>query len=211
MDLGNPMTSVIPGAYGDVLAVLARTEVALSGRRVASLTRGPTSRRRVDAVLAELAHAGVVLVQEVPPAKLYRLNRDHVAAAGIEALASLRDTLLSRMRTELASWAEPPVAAWLFGSAARGEATADSDIDLLLIRPPLDSDDDTWDCQVDALRESVRAWSGNELEVLSLNVDELHQLRDRGERLIGDLLADTVVLAGSDVRRLVGRKSDASG
>lgn len=200
------MTSVIPGAYGDVLAVLARTDAALSGRRVASLTRGPTSRRRVDAVLAELAHAGVVLVQEVPPAKMYRLNRDHVAAAGIETLASLRDTLLSRMRTELASWAVPPVAAWLFGSAARGEATADSDIDLLLIRPALNGDDDTWDRQVHALRESVRAWSGNELEVLSLSVDELHQLRDRGERLIGELLADTVVLAGSDARRLIGRK-----
>lgn len=206
MDLANPITSVIPGAYGDVLAVLARTDVALSGRRVASLTRGPTSRRRVDAVLAELAHAGVVLVQEVPPAKLYRLNRDHVAAAGIEALASLRDTLLSRMRTELASWRVTPVAAWLFGSAARGEATVDSDIDLLLIRPPLGGDDDTWDGQVDALRELVLAWSGNELEALSLNVDELHQLRDRGERLIDELLSDTVVLVGSDVRRLIGSR-----
>ena len=205
MDLANPITSVIPGAYGDVLAVLARTDVALSGRRIASVTRGPTSRRRVDAVLAELAHAGVVLVQEVPPAKLYRLNRDHVAAPGIEALASLRDTLLSRMRTELAGWQVSPVAAWLFGSVARGEATATSDIDLLLVHPPLSGDDDTWDGQVDTLRELVLSWAGNELEVLSLDVDELHQLRDRGERLVDELLSDAVVLAGRDVRRLVGR------
>lgn len=204
MDLSNPISSVIPGAYGAVLAVLTRTDVALSGRRVASLTRGPTSRRRVDVVLSELAHAGVVLVQEVPPAKLYRLNRQHVAAAGIEALASMRDTLRSRMRTELTSWQPAPVAAWLFGSAARGEASADSDIDLLLVRPPR-TENDAWDGQVDALREAVLAWSGNELDVLSVGVAELHELRNRGERLIDELLSDAIVLAGSDVRRLVGR------
>lgn len=206
MDLANPILSVIPGAYGDVLAVLAHTDVELSGRRVASLTRGPTSRRRVDTVLAELAHAGVVLVHEAPPAKLYRLNRDHVAAPGIEALASLRHTLLSRMRAQLTTWQVSPVAAWLFGSVARGDATATSDIDLLLIHPPSSGDDDTWDGQVDCLRELVRSWSGNQLEVLSLGVDELHQLRDRRERLIDELLSDAVLLAGSDVRRVIGRR-----
>jgi hypothetical protein len=55
------------------------------------------------------------------------------------------------------------------------------------------------------LREAVLAWSGNELDVLSVDVEELHELRDRGERLIDELLSDAIVLAGSDVRRLVGR------
>ena len=206
MDLGHPISSVIPGAYGDVLAVLARTDVWLSGRKVATLTRGQTSRRRVDAVLAALAKAGIADVQEVPPAKLYRLNRHHVAAAGIEALASMRDCLLARLRDELAKWRVLPEAAWLFGSAARGEAGSGSDIDLLLVRPTLTSaeDVDLWSGQIDGLRGRVREWSGNELEVLELSADELRHLRDGSERLIDDLRSDAVVLVGSPVRNILG-------
>ncbi|MHB1165966.1 MAG: nucleotidyltransferase domain-containing protein [Candidatus Nanopelagicales bacterium] len=209
MDLANPISSVIPGSYGDVLAVLARTDAPLSGRRVASLTRGQASRRRVDAVLAELARTGVALVQEVPPAKLYRLNREHVAAAGIVELASLRDTLLSRIRAELASWDLPPQAAWMFGSAARGDAGTDSDIDLVLLMPQLRTDEDetAWAGQVDGLRERVLAWSGNELDVLALSADELRDLHDRGERLIDELRADALVLAGTGVKAVLRHKA----
>lgn len=205
MDLGQPISSVIPGAYGDVLAVLARADVWLSGRKVAALTRGQTSRRRVDAVLAELAKAGIADMQEVPPAKLYRLNRHHVAVAGIEALASMRTCLLTRLHDELAQWRVLPEAAWLFGSTARREAGPASDIDLLLVRPPLASaeEDNLWSGQIDALRERVREWSGNELEVLVLSADELRHLRDAGGRLIDDLRADAVVLVGSAVRDIL--------
>lgn len=205
MDLGQPISSVIPGAYGDVLAVLARADVWLSGRKVAALTRGQTSRRRVDAVLAELAKAGIADMQEVPPAKLYRLNRHHVAVAGIEALASMRTCLLTRLHDELAQWRVLPEAVWLFGSTARGEAGPASDIDLLLVRPPLASaeEDILWAGQIDALRERVREWSGNELEVLVLSADELRHLRDAGERLIDDLRTDAVVLVGSAVRDIL--------
>ncbi len=209
MDLGHPISSVIPGAYGDVLAVLARTDTWLSGRKVAALTRGQISRRRVDAVLAELAQAGIADRQEVPPAKLYRLNRHHVAAAGIQALASMRGSLLNRLRDELAGWRVVPEAAWLFGSAARGEAGSESDIDLLLVRPSLASaeEDSLWAGQVDALRELVRGWSGNELEVLALSADELRHLSDGGERLLDDLRADAIVLIGGAVRDILGSKA----
>jgi hypothetical protein len=192
-----------------VLAVLARTDTWLSGRKVAALTRGQISRRRVDAVLAELAQAGIADRQEVPPAKLYRLNRHHVAAAGIQALASMRGSLLNRLRDELAGWRVVPEAAWLFGSAARGEAGSESDIDLLLVRPSLASaeEDSLWAGQVDALRELVRGWSGNELEVLALSADELRHLSDGGERLLDDLRADAIVLIGGAVRDILGSKA----
>lgn len=179
MDLGHPISSVIPGPYGDILTMLARADVWLSGRKVAALTHGQVGRRRVDAVLAELARAGIADMQEVPPANLYRLNREHVAAPGIEALASMRDCLLTRLRDELAGCRVPPEAAWLFGSTARGESGSDSDIDLLLVRPSLAGD------------------------------DELRQLRDGGGRLVDELRADVVVLWGSAVRDVLGSRAAA--
>jgi hypothetical protein len=96
VDLSSPISSVIPSAHGAVLAVLARTHEPLSGRRVAALTDGRVGQRRVNDVLGELADAGIVRCERHPPAKLYVLNREHVAAAGIIALANQWEALLRR-------------------------------------------------------------------------------------------------------------------
>jgi predicted nucleotidyltransferase len=212
MHLSHPISSVIPGAYGDVLAVLARTDVWLSGQRTASLTRGPTSRRRVDAVLAELARSGIADMREVPPAKTYRLNRAHVAAEAIEALASQWDTVVDRIRNDLQSWPVVAEAAWLFGSAARGDGHPQSDIDLLLIRPEITDDDEqqSWQRRVDAMRESVRAWSGNELDVLDFTAPEFRQLNNAGERLVEEVMAEAIPVTGQSVLDVLNDAPTAS-
>ena len=168
MDLGQPISSVIPGAYGDVIAVLARTDVWLSGRKVAALTRGQTSRRRVDAVLAELAKAGIADMQEVPPGQVVSTEPSPCRRGGYRGTC---------------------VDAYLLAHpTARRTRTVE---------------DNLWSGQIDALRERVREWSGNDLEVLVLSADELRHLRDAGERLIDELRADAVVLVGSAVRDIL--------
>ena len=204
MDLSSPISSVIPSAHGAVLAVLARTHEPLSGRRVAALTDGRVGQRRVNDVLGELADAGIVRCEHHPPAKLYVLNREHVAAAGVIALASQWEELLRRIRNELVDWQVPPVSACLFGSAARGQASTDSDLDILLV-PGFDDDRLTlvWQEQVDGLIELVGAWSGNACEVLELSTEELAGAAARNDRLVHDLKADAITLGGRDVRSLL--------
>ena len=90
--LDHPLQSVIPSAHGAVLGVLARTSEPLSGRGVAALTRPHFSQSRVNVVLGELARDGIADVEVRPPASYYRLNREHVAAPGVLALASMADT-----------------------------------------------------------------------------------------------------------------------
>lgn len=202
MDLSNPIASVIPSAHGGVLAVLARTDEPLSGRQVAALTNGRFGQWRVNEVLGQLAEAGVVVREERPPAKLYRLNRGHVAATGIVALVGQWDELVSRTRSEIQSWPIDVEAAWLFGSAARGDAGPGSDIDVLLVRragPPDEADDD-WQAQVERLTERVRCWSGNPCEILELTVDELQDAVDEDDRLVRDLRDHGIALAGNNVR-----------
>lgn len=209
MDLSSPINSVMPSAHGAVLAVLARTTEPLSGRRVAGLTDGKVGQRRTTQILTQLSDAGIVLREDRPPSKLYRLNRDHVAAPGILALAEMWATLVQRIRDELGSWAPSATAACLFGSAVRGEATADSDIDILLIRDdPAASgaDEPLWDEQVERLTERVNAWSGNTCEVLELSLAELAEAVAREDRLVRDLRRDAITLAGRDVRTLVRRQ-----
>jgi predicted nucleotidyltransferase len=210
VDLTSPISSVIPSAHGAVLAVLARTSEPLSGRRVAALTNGKVGQWRANEILGALADAGIVLREHRPPAKLYRLNRDHVAATGIIALTEQWGTLLQRIRDELAAWSPRPVSACLFGSAARGEAGHGSDIDILLVP----SEDVTasegaeraWQQQVDRLAEHVRMWSGNTCEVLELTGAELGDAVARDDHLVRDLRQDAIALSGRDIRAMLRRQ-----
>ena len=209
MDLSSPISSVIPSAHGAVLAVLARVGEPLSGRKVAELTNGKVGQWRTNEVLGALTDAGIVFREERPPAKLYRLNRDHVAAAGIVVLADQWALLLQRIQDDLATWETSPVSACVFGSSARGDAGPDSDIDLLLVSPAEVRDveiaERTWHAQVDELSERVRAWSGNTCEVLELTEAELGDAVTREDRLVRDLRQDAIALHGQDIRTLLHR------
>ncbi len=200
MNLSKPISSVIPSGHGAVLGVLARTERPLSGRTVAELTDGQVSRSRTNDVLSELTSAGLVLCEKQPPAKLYVLNRSHVAAEAIVALAQLRDRLLDRMRTRFEEWPLPPLAAWLFGSFARGEGDVRSDIDVFIVRPDtIDADDPRWTSQLDAFTADVTAWSGNGCSAIDYSNAEFVKMVDAAERIAADVRRDGILLSGSDV------------
>jgi predicted nucleotidyltransferase len=211
MDLTNPIQSVIPSAHGAVLNVLARTDEPLSGRRIAELTKPRFAQTQVNRVLRKLAASGIILQERRPPSNLYRLNRDHVAAEGIQVLARMWATLVTRIRAELDTWPVPPQAAWLFGSAARGEATELSDLDILLVLPSDGSGSEAvasvWDRQTEVLAEKIRAWSGNPCEVTEMEAAELSAAVARDDRLVRDLREDGVALAGQDPRALLRRET----
>ena len=211
MNLTHPITSVFPGAHGPVLAVLARTYEPMSGRRISALTNGRVGSSRTHQVLAELTEAGVVLCEHRPPAKLYRLNREHVAADGILALTGLWGALLENIRTELQSWRIAPRSAVLFGSAARGDAGPGSDIDILLVLDDVQTSEgsahaELWLEQTTHLVDRVRAWSGNECEILELTVAELHDAVIRDDRLVRDLSTDGTTLVGEQISTLLQKK-----
>jgi hypothetical protein len=203
MDLSSPIRSVVPGARGEVLAVLARTTQPLSGRRVAELTDGRVSQKGANLALRALVSSGVVLSEDQPPAKLYRLNRDHLAAPSIEGLATLRERLVAAMRSHLAGWEVPAWGAWLFGSAARGDGGEDSDVDLLVVRSDdVDEDDARWLDQVEGLVADVTAWTGNRCSVVEYGADEFERLMAGRGRLAASLRSDALNLTD---RRLPNR------
>jgi len=149
-----------------------------------------------------MAGAGLVLRESQPPSNLYRLNGDHVAAEAISALVHLSRTLVARIRAELDMWSVPPEAAWLFGSAARGEGTERSDIDIFLVLPASglasQAIAEVWEQQTEALTEKIRAWSGNRCELIEMELAELNAAIERDDLLVRDLRAHAVALAGRD-------------
>jgi DNA-binding transcriptional ArsR family regulator len=213
MNLSDPISDVIPSADAHVLSVLARTNTGMSGRRISELTEGAVSHVQVSTILKRLAGAGIVLMDRQPPANVYSLNRDHVAAAAITGLASLRSLLIERMRTAAAAISPPAKSVWLFGSMARGSGGPESDIDVFVVREDsIPAADEEWDRSLFGFTASVDRWSGNSCAVIEYSESELAELISRGERLISDIAADGIRLAGDEIPRtavLKKRRSSA--
>lgn len=206
MDLARPLSVITPTVDGDVLAVLARAEASFTGRQVHQIA-GRHSERGIRNALHRLSAQGIVLRERVGSADQYRLNRAHLAAPHIEALAKLRDELLRRVADELEGWTVPPVFAAIFGSAARGEMHPESDIDLLVVRSnTVDADDPQWRTQLDALASSVTAWTGNDTRILEFGAPEARTGMAAGDGVLLAVRDEGIVVHGpltylSDLRR----------
>ena len=193
MELGHPLAVVTPTLDGEVLAVLAQHEGSFTTGQVHRvLTR--FSEEGIRKVLVRLTHQGVVLSERVGQAYSYRLNRDHLAAGPIIELAEMQATLLARVEERLANWAFPPLYAAVFGSAAQATMTAESDLDLLLVRAD-DTPGPAWDEQVGALAADITRWIGNDVRPLEYTASELAGAGD--ESVLREVLRDGLTVAGS--------------
>lgn len=182
--------------------MLAATTAACTAAEVhRRLRRG--SDEGVRRVLLRLVGQGVVVSDETGRYPLYRFNRDHVAAPHIEALANLRGEIIERIRTEVGSWNVAARHASLFGSFARGDADADSDLDVLLVAPPLDADEDTWLAQVAHLGEAIVAWTGNEAQIVEVSEQALAHMAALDDPLLESWHAEAVHLTGARLRDLL--------
>ncbi|ORW08538.1 MULTISPECIES: nucleotidyltransferase domain-containing protein [Mycolicibacter] len=202
MQLNRPFASVTPTLDGDVLAVLA----AVSGeaftisqiRRIVATASGEGIRK----VLARLVAQGVVLQSQVGRTNTYLFNSEHLAAEPILALTRLASTLLERIAEHLGQWQEPPIYAAVFGSAATGRMSLDSDIDQFLVRGrpaksarPQD-DSDVWDQQVSDLTRAVSLWTGNDARAVVYTEADLRTAIAAGEPLIRDVAGQGLTVRG---------------
>lgn len=187
MDLASPIRSIVPSLDGPVLQALAQTNAPAS---LSTIHRraGTGSLSGVRNVLERLREHGVV---ERGPAG-YRLNRDHLAADQIIALANLRGRFCERVTGWLAERPEVIVAAGIYGSFARRDGSERSDIDLLVIT----SDPDDVVALRDELSEAVRSWTGNDGQVVVLTPADVSALRERGEPITNSWVQDLQMLLG---------------
>ena len=157
-------------------------------------------------MLTGLVEHGLVDRQEAGKAYLYTLNREHLAAPAVEVLAGMRAELLSRLRRAIAEWDVVPIHVSLFGSAARREGDATSDIDLFVVRPDEVSEDDSrWRAQIDELAAQVVRWTGNHAGIAEAADRETKRLRKDRPPIVAQLSNDAIVLSGDRVESVLGK------
>lgn len=204
MDYVRPIEAVVPGVQGRVLGALARSEVELTIRTVARLAG--VSAQQATVVVNRLVGLGLVTRREAGSAALVALDRKNEAAGAIVALAALPRSTMQRLAELAQSISPAPVSLVVFGSFARGEADADSDVDALAVRAAdVAVDDEAW---IDALGEwerAARRITGNPVELLVVGVDELPALLSAGDEgsLWRSIKTEGVTLAGIPLADLV--------
>ncbi len=223
MDVSDPTRAVTPTLDGPVLAALAAAGRPMTVGQIADVAvRG--SEIGIRRSLARLVEQGIVRATVMGRNQVHELNRDHIAADVAVQLADLRNVLWRRFREEFASWRPTPLYAAVFGSAARGDGDAASDIDLLLVHEPfpgekrparlsanlraeladffgqtlLVSDDPKapklWDAQLDQLRGRVESWTGNRLQIVDMGFFEWRRASADHQRLLEDVRQDGIEL-----------------
>ena len=195
MDFTHPVESVIPGAQGRVLAVMAETTAELNLRTIAQLSE--VSVAQASRILPPLVESGLVERRDVPPSSLFRLAREHVAAGPLLVLSRARDVVITEMGIAAGALPMTPESVVVFGSFARGKADAQSDIDVVLVRPAgIDDSDEMWADSVEQWRNRIRQVSGNRIEVLEVGEEEVPRRLRSGQPAWIDIRREGVVVFG---------------
>jgi predicted nucleotidyltransferase len=189
VDLSEPIAAIVPTLDGPALRVLAATSASASAREL-HRRAGVGSEDGLRRSLNRLTHQGVVTAERVGQSVQYLLNREHVAFPAVELLVGMRRELLARIAEHTRSWEPAPRFVGVYGSAARGDGDAESDIDLLVIAEAVDDD------AVASLADRVVAWSGNRASITVLTPTELAEAHTAREPIVEQWRHDLVPLVG---------------
>lgn len=197
MQLNKPFATVTPTLDGDVLAVLASTDVTFTINQVQRIL-ATASGEGIRKVLNRLTAQGVVLHDEVGRTHTYRLNTEHLAAEPIRMLSRLNSTFLRGLEEHFdEKWGKDLKYAAVFGSAATGRMKLDSDIDLFLVRGADSEDDDAWEQRLTELARLVTAWTGNDGRIVEYTEDEFRAAAAAGEPLLEEVSKQGQTVAGT--------------
>lgn len=205
MDFSRPISSLIPGSTGRILDVLVSSHDELNLTTVADLAGVSTS--QASRVLPHLVRLGVVTRHDVPPSSLFSLNRDHIAATPLLDLLHTRDRLVDVLSTLAAKIEPSPVNITLFGSAVRGQANAESDIDVVVVRPHgIEDADESWSTTLADWSEGVLRSTGNAVNVLELGEEEVGKIIGSNRPVWRAVVTEGKTVAGTDIRSLARRR-----
>lgn len=204
MDLSDPSGVVLPHSTSAVLRVLAGTTTPMPIRQVARLAG--VSHARANQVIGKTAEHGLVTVERAGTANLCSLNRLHLAADAVVALVTLRAGLVELLKREVNTWEISAEHVSLFGSAARGDGSTSSDLDILVISRG-DVDDQAWEEQLAVSGDSIRSATGNHVAWFSIGEDDLGRSVDADEPVVESWLREGVHISGVRLQTILRRVS----
>lgn len=185
------------------LRVLWRAGTSMTGEQVARVA--PVgSPRGIRYALGRLVDFGIISASNVGQAIAYEVNREHLTYPAVDAAFRALDPwalLTERLSTLVeAHDAGGGISVAIFGSVARGDASTESDVDVLLVVP--ETGEPGLDLQ-DLISRNVRAWTGRPAGVYLTTPQRLAAARTEGDPIVDSFARDAVTLVGPDVMTYV--------
>jgi predicted nucleotidyltransferase/biotin operon repressor len=194
--LDRPLALFYDATRARVLDVLLSADQPLSGREIARRAElSPTTAARA---LDGLEAAGIACSRTRGRSHLWTLRDDNEFVTQVRALARVQDDQAGQLIAE--ALGEEPLSVTLFGSAARGESGAASDVDLLLVAASREQEVLFRRRAFHAAR-ALRRLVGRPVHVVVMDLDQL--VKQSGGPFVEDVLADGRALRGATVRELV--------
>ncbi len=195
MNLSRPLEDLLGVARGRIIRRLSMVSVGLSGRQLASLAEVPVA--SASRALADLAETGLVGTQDVGRSRLYQLNRLHVLWKPLEALLAAPATIEQHIAA-IARETDENATVAVFGSFARGQASGTSDIDIVIVNVAGAAEDERF-ALVDAFYKRIRVMTGNRVDMVNIDDDDLVRLVAAEDPLVHSWLEDARTLSGPDL------------
>jgi predicted nucleotidyltransferase len=153
-----------------------------------------------------LVELGVVKRTDIPPSALFELPSRSFAAQLVRELSDARHALLKEMQRTASRLKPAPASIVLFGSMASGNARADSDIDVLIVRPKDAVDENAWTASLTRWASRLREFSGNPVNLVEEHEEDIPRLLRSRRALWEDIHREGILLAGKPLGKL-GRRS----
>lgn len=194
MRLQNPFAALAPvGLDSQVLTVLSRSRDHLTADQIHRVLPEHGSLSGVRKSLDRLLRQGIISERAAGHTSGYALNQDHLLINAVLMVADAKSALTTRIReTVQQQFSFEPTLVVMFGSAARGDMSDDSDIDLLFVIPDGVPEEQAED-QLSDLAHSVLTWTGNTVDLLSYREEEVisapifNSVIREGIEILGDM------------------------
>jgi len=201
--LDRPLDNIF-GQYSKVkiLRFLIKSQAQLNGREIAKNVG--LSHVKAHTALKDLTKQGVVNMRSVGNSLVYWINEEHVLVKEIIRPAFEKEEgIFGHIARIIIKEIKPPrpLSIILFGSFARGSASADSDIDIVVVYPhsknkPLIAK------ELSEAEKKITSLFGNHLASAPLLINEFQSKLKNNDAFINEIVRTGKVIYGKNISEL---------
>lgn len=205
MLLDSPLNDIF-GQYSKVkiLRFLVQSQSQSNGREIAKNVG--LSHVKAHTALKDLTRQGVVSMRSAGSALVYWLNEDHFLVKEIiRPVFEKEEGLFEHVCRLILKQISPPrpLSMILFGSFAKGNASADSDIDVVIIYPRSKSKT-VISKELSEAEKKITSFFGNRLSGVPLSIDEFLKKLKAKDAFIHEIIRGGKVIYGKSITELTG-------
>lgn len=185
-----------------ILRFLVKSQAQLNGREIAKNVG--LSHVKVHTALKDLTTHGIVNMRAVGNSLMYWLNEEHFLVKEIIRPAFEKERgIFQHIARLILKTANPPrpLSIILFGSFVKGNALADSDIDVVIVYPQA-KNKSLIAKELSEAEKKVTLLFGNRLSYVSLALDEFQKKLNKKDAFINEIVRTGKVIYGQNISKL---------